>query len=547
MSVSSNQGNLVEQQPVPPPRALSDAGLSRFAVLARAVPPLLICSALGGLLLWGHHTGWAVPKFSEMFGPASAAKQAWCAEHGVPAAICVECNEDLLPRLKSTWCSEHGVHYCPFEHPEVAQTRARPIVALADLERARRALALKERTENSSRCKTHLRRLQFASQEVMDKMGIDVLPVGRDTVVETVPVSGEIIYEQPRVAPLYSPVAGRVWQVTPYGLLGEEVKQGDVLALVDAAEVGKAKAEFLHAVAQLELKAKNLAAIQTLSPQGAVSEARLREAETAHRAAQVQVVASQQALANLGLPVHFEDVKNLSPLQLGRHLQFLGLPADLVQRLPPGTATANLLAVRASRDGVVTEARVVAGEMTDPSKTLFIVADTRHMWLKLNVRAEDVPYLRVRDRKTGAPGQTVRFRPDGSNREVSGELVWKSTTVDEKTRTVQFRADLPNPEGQLMAHTFGSGRVLLREEKDAIVVPSEAVHWEGDCHIVFVRDKHFLEEGAPKVFHVRSVRPGVDYAGKTEIIAGVLPGELVATSNSAALRAELLKNNLGAG
>jgi membrane fusion protein, heavy metal efflux system len=106
---------------------------------------------------------------------------------------------------------------------------------------------------------------------------------------------------------------------------------------------------------------------------------------------------------------------------------------------------------------------------------------------------------------------------------------------------------VPNPDGTLMAHTFGTGRVILRAEQDAIVVPSEAVHWEGDCHVVFVRDKHFLDAGAPKVFHVRSVRPGVDHAGNTEIIAGLLPGEVVATRNSAALRAELLKNNLGAG
>jgi hypothetical protein len=33
----------------------------------------------------------------------------------------------------------------------------------------------------------------------------------------------------------------------------------------------------------------------------------------------------------------------------------------------------------------------------------------------------------------------------------------------------------------------------------------------------------------------------------TEIIAGVLPGEVVATTGSDVLRAQLLKNNLGAG
>ncbi len=533
MSVSLDQNRLSEHRPA--------------VRLARGALPWLICAVLGGVFYWGHHTGWAVPKCSALFGPAHVATEAWCAEHGVPESICVECNDSLLPRLQGTWCRVHGVHLCPFEHPEVVQTRTPPAVLASDLDRARRALELKDRPENSARCKSHERRIQFASLEVMDKMGIDVTPVGRDVVVETVAVSGEITYEQPRVAPLFTPVAGRVWEVTARGQLGEEVSKGDVLALVDAAEVGKAKADFLQAVAQHDLRAKTLSALQALSTEGAVSVARQREAETAYREAEVHVVAAQQALANLGLPVRYEDVKGLAPEQLSRQLQFLGLPEEVRRRLGPSTSTANLLAIRASRDGIVIEAQVVAGEMTGPSKTLFVVADTSRMWLKLNVRAEDVPYLRVRDRKTGAPGQTVRFRPDGSGREVSGELVWKSTTVDEKSRTVQFRADLPNPDGRLVAHTFGTGRVILREEKDAIVVPSEAVHWEGDCHVVFVRDKHFLDDGAPKVFHVRSVRPGADYAGKTEILAGVLPGEVVATTNSTALRAELLKNNLGEG
>jgi cobalt-zinc-cadmium efflux system membrane fusion protein len=175
------------------------------------------------------------------------------------------------------------------------------------------------------------------------------------------------------------------------------------------------------------------------------------------------------------------------------------------------------------------------------------VTDASRMWLMLNVRSEDVKYVRVRDPKIGAAGQTVRFRPDGGAAEVVGDLVWKSTAIDDKTRTFSVRAEVPNADGSLLAHTFGVGNIVLREEKDAMVVPNEAVHWEGDCNIVFVRDKNLLKEGAPKVFHVRTVRPGVIAGGQTEIIAGLLPGEIVASRNSAALRAQLLKNNLGAG
>jgi cobalt-zinc-cadmium efflux system membrane fusion protein len=107
--------------------------------------------------------------------------------------------------------------------------------------------------------------------------------------------------------------------------------------------------------------------------------------------------------------------------------------------------------------------------------------------------------------------------------------------------------DLPNPDGRLRANTFGTGRIVLRDEPKAIVVPSEALHWDGTCHVVFVRDKNFFQPNAPKFFHVRSVRPGVKDGEFTEIIAGLVPGEVIASKNSVILEAQLLKSNLGAG
>ena len=106
---------------------------------------------------------------------------------------------------------------------------------------------------------------------------------------------------------------------------------------------------------------------------------------------------------------------------------------------------------------------------------------------------------------------------------------------------------MPNQEGYLLNESFGPAQVILREETDAIVVPKDAVHWEGCCHVVFVRDKDFLSEGSYKVFHTRMVRPGVTNGDFTEMIAGVVPGEVVVPSGSGVLRAELLKGNLGAG
>lgn len=224
--------------------------------------------------------------------------------------------------------------------------------------------------------------------------------------------------------------------------------------------------------------------------------------------------------------------------QLAGRLQFLGLPEALAKSFDAKVTTANLLPVVAPLDGVVAACETVAGEVVDSTKVLFVTVDVRQMWLTLDLRVEDAKLVSL--------GQEVRFRPDGGE-EAKGKIAWISTEADHKTRTVKVRALLENGNGQLRANTFGSGKVVLREESQAIVVSTAAVHWEGCCHVVFVRDKDFLKEGSPKLFHVREVRVGVKDKQNTEVIAGVLPGEVVATKGSGVLRAELLKNNLGEG
>ncbi|MCI0376691.1 MAG: efflux RND transporter periplasmic adaptor subunit [Gemmataceae bacterium] len=516
--------------------------------LLHSLPTLLVLAFLGGLAYWGHQSGWALPKFSALFGDGAADKDDWCTEHSVPKSICVECDESLLPRVKSVWCKKHGVHFCLFERPELAQLPSVPQITQADLDRAQRALDLKERPGNNSKCKLQERRLQLASEAVLDKMGVEHHHSATEgLIVETVTASGEITFEQSRVAPISSPVPGRTWYVSEKGKLGAAVQRGDVLALVDALDVGKAKTEFLQAFAQVGLKAKSLEYLKPLKDTGAVTDPQYREAETVLREAQIRLMGAQQTLVNFGLPLQLDSIKDKSAEELAKHLQFFGIPEAVRKLLDARTMSANLLPVLAPRDGVVTAAKTVPGENVEPSKTLFVVTDSSRMWLVLNVRAEDVKYVRVRDAKTGQPGQTVRFRPDGSDTEVSGELVWRGSQLDERTRTVPFRAELSNSDGSLFANAFGVGQIVLREEKKAIVVPNEALHWEGDCRIVFVRDKNFHKPGAPKVFHVRTVRAGVTNGAYTEIIAGLLPGEVIATKNSANLRAEVLKNNLGLG
>ncbi len=511
--------------------------------MGRAIPTVLVLGALACLGYWGHYRGWKLPKFSALTGNGRAEKDDWCEAHGVPESLCVECQPGLYPRLDFGWCQKHGVHDCPFEHPEVAQLKEKPAITPADLDRADRALRFVDRPENNAQCKLHQRRLQFASREAVEKAGIDVAPVKQAPISESISANGEVTYDQTRVARLSARVPGTVWRVEKE--LGVPVQKGEVLALIDALQVGQAKSDFLQALAQVDLRQSALESMREAFARGSVSQAKFRETEASLREAQIRLVTTEQALVNLGLPIRAEEVKRLRPEELAQRVQFLGLPESIVHALDPRSTTANLLPIKAPLEGLVIarEAEAVAGQVVDSSKLLFTVADTRRMWLTLNVRLEDAKKLEA--------GKPVRFRPDGGGQEISGKVSWISTAVDEKTRTLRLRADLDNTTGQLRANTFGTGKIILREEPKAIVVPSEAVQREGeaDCQVVFVRDKNYFTEGSPKIFHVRTVRVGArdDLRKVTEIIAGLLPREVVVTKGSGALRAELLKNNLGEG
>ena len=502
--------------------------------IASAVPALVVLALLGGVAWWGHHSGWTLPKRAALAGEKKEVDD-WCAEHSVPESACVECNAKLAPKPPSFgWCEKHGVHDCPWCHPEVAQlVGSVPIVTADDLARAQRALDFTERPKNSLRCKLHSKRIQFASSEAVVKAGIDVYKVDTGAVVESVSAPGEIGYDQTRVAHLSTRAPGTVFRV--FKRIGESVKAGELLALVEAGDVGKAKADLRQALAAVDSKSQTLANLKAST--GVVTDARVREAEATLREARIRMNAARQALVNLGLTIDEAEVTNATDEQLERKLHFLGLPASTAQPLDPRTTTSNLLPMYAPMSGVITSGDVVAGEVVDVARVLFEVVDTSRLWVTLDVTAEQMRCVKL--------GQMVWFKTDGAKEEeVVGTVVWRSTQADPKTRTVKVRADLHDPKGRFLANAFGTGRIVLREEPKAVVVPNEAVQWDGNCFVVFVKDK---KANAFALFHVRSVRIGVKGDKNTEIIAGLLPGEWVVFKNAEVLRGELFRSNIGDG
>ena len=108
-----------------------------------------------------------------------------------------------------------------------------------------------ETAKNPAACQTHAIRIQFASAEALKKAGIQLEPVVERPMTAYVKANGEIAYNQTRLARLSTRTPGIIWRVEAE--LGQKVKRGDVLALVDAVEVGRAKADLLQALAAVDV------------------------------------------------------------------------------------------------------------------------------------------------------------------------------------------------------------------------------------------------------------------------------------------------------
>ena len=508
-----------------------------LGAILRALPTVVVLGALGGIAAYGHSTGWRLPSSTGLFADKTPEAD-WCSEHSVPEAECVECIPTLLPAATDFgWCKEHGVHQCPHCHPEVAQLKQPPQVSNLQSNYISRALGAKDRQENNLGCNLYKARVQFASIDAVSKAGIDVEPAETQRIFESVSANGELTYDETRVAHISPRSEGIVWRVDKS--VGDEVRQGELLALVDSTDVGNAKAALLDAMAQVDYQSQTVDRLSPLVASRAISGARVLEEEMLLKQAQIQLNRAAQTLANLGMPAGESALRQLSEKERWDAVRFLGIPTALTEELASSTATNNLIPVLAPIDGVITELHIVQGEVVSKSDMLFQVVDTNALWLRLSVALEDAKHLRL--------GQPVRFRPDGTKQDVPSQVGWISTNVDSSTRTVEVRCDVANTSGEYRNQTFGSGEIILREASHAVVVPKEAVQWDGSCFVVFVRDKNYFSEDHPKLFHTRSVRPGVTKDGQTEIIAGVLRGEVVATEGSSVLRAQILKNNLGAG
>jgi len=527
----------------------------------------------------------------------------WCAEHEVPESVCTRCNSTLVARFKEAndWCTEHGLpeSQCPICNPEAREKWAalRPESSTAvdsklqdvRLERSPRLLT----GASDPLCQVDTLRVRFTDQSILRKAGIEVERVQLRTMSATIEVPAEVEFDATRLTRVAPRVAGVVREVPAD--MGDFVNAQGLLAVVDSPLLGEAKSQFIERTQNLKLAQADLQRVSTIfhgvqrmldvctpearpeqvletlseSPVGhakakllrahaalqlARSEAK-REAvlmekqinsQRTYQAAQSALAAAEADFVAIREEVGFSIDQERLAAERGvavtrsaresaeRRLHIFGLNDEQVGMI--GTEADEMLSrfeLRSPSAGTLIQRSVTIGESVEADDVLFVLADTSDMWLMADVYARDLLQMRV--------GLPVHFTVDGMpGVSFEGRITWISSQVDDRTRTVRLRADLPNPDGLLRAKMFGRARIVIHENENVVAVPVGAVQTDGCCQLVFVRESE-------TVFQPRKVVLGASANGFVEVLRGLDEGETVASTGSFLMKTEILKSNIGAG
>jgi cobalt-zinc-cadmium efflux system membrane fusion protein len=273
--------------------------------------------------------------------------------------------------------------------------------------------------------------------------------------------------------------------------------------------MGTAKAEYLQALASLDMWERNYAREKRLLEKKVATERDVLEAETKLTESRIALSKASQRLRNLGL----------TDAQLG----------DVAKKKD----ASSLLPLLAPFSGVVVDRSAVTGEVVDTQRSLLSVADTSKMWAMLDIYESDVQKISI--------GQSVVFAAEGLPDEQRGGYVdWISSHVDRRTRTLKVRAEISNQDGLLRSGMFGKAIITVRRNEAALVVPKDAVQWEGCCNVVFVKRSETS-------FEPRKVKLGYETDRFFVVEQGVNKGETIVTTGSFLLKTEILKGSIGAG
>ena len=454
-----------------------------------------------------------LPAWARPQTPAASQETALqCKEHGVPEKFCTLCHKELKTSLML--CREHGnipEDICTLCHPELAKKYG--IEMCPKGHRLPKHFCYQcETTPATSSSEAPPAPVRLARADMARDIGLETATATRERLARTLMANAEAAYDGRRYAEVRPRVSGFLREVKAD--LGQKVRRGELLAVVDAAEIGTAKARYLTTQAAVKLAQVTSDRTQSLAKSGSVASRMELESLTALNDAQANLTEAEQRLKNFG----FSD--------------------EEIERIARTKDTKGILTITAPIDGTVVALAAARGEAVEPTTRIFAIADTSTMWLWIDVYESDIASI--------ADGQRVNFTISGAGAAeesptFTGKITWIGTEVDPTTRTTRVRAEVANASGRLRAHQFSRAEIQTGEPHDAVIVPKDAVQRRNRQDLVFIPEA----DGTYRPQNVRVNR--LARRNAVEVTAGLEAGQRVVTTGAFLLKTETMKDALGAG
>jgi cobalt-zinc-cadmium efflux system membrane fusion protein len=320
--------------------------------------------------------------------------------------------------------------------------------------------------------------------------GLELAPVAVLPVGGLLQASARLTFDDRRVTHVFSPVGGRVTRLLAD--LGQHVRAGQPLALIDSPDLGSALADARKAEAAFAAADREFERQKELFAAQAGAKRDLEAAEAAFRNAQAERDRARQRAAFL----HAPDARGVSQ---GFELR-APIAGEVISRtLNPGTD--------------------VAGQYGGGGATeLFTLGDLDSLWLMADLYEQDLFQVKV-----GSPVQAViPGYPPGP---VATRVDWISGTLDPVTRTARIRCVVPNRAHLLRPEMLAKALIQVPLER-VLAIPRAAVVRLGSLTCAFVALPP--GPGGTRRFERRPVQVDEQVAGDlVPVKGGLMAGEQV--------------------
>lgn len=350
--------------------------------------------------------------------------------------------------------------------------------------------------------------------EAASAAGIEVETAGPAAIKTVLELPGEVVINRNKVAHVVPRLSGVV--VDARKNMGDKVKKGEVIAVIDSRELAEAKREYIESVHRLHLAQSDFVREEKLWKRKISAEQDYLLSRHKLEEAEIDKQVASQKLMTLGVTA--DEVKALSKEPEG----------DVVQHAVRSPFTEKILTryeIKAPIDGVLIEKNISVGEAVKGDSDIFVIADLSTVWGEITVYAKDIGSVR--------PGQKAKLKAIASGLETEGKVSYIGSLVGEQNRAAKAYVEIPNSKGDWRPGLFVTAELVQNERKAPVAVPVEAIQTFRDWSVVFIRYGNHFE--------ARPLELGLSDGKKVEVLNGLSPGEKYATSNSFVIKADIGK------